>query len=670
VNAVEIRRALACGQPQCKCARGMVHCPAHNDEKPSLAVSDKDGKVLIRCWAKCSQDAVIAALQERGLWNQPRPKTGRRKVRKAEWHVAGYVHEKTEYSDGSKDFKWKREDGTYGLNGTSLSSLPLYGADKLDGLTSDATIVVTEGEKAADSLIKREIPAVGTVTGANETPCPDSLKALASYDVILWPDADQAGQDHMQRIAARLRESGHDNIRVIEWEDAPAKADAADFPGDNAAVRDLLNRARLYEPTPSAQLADLLNEVRCFVRRYVAINDAQADAIALWIAHTHAVDGAEATPYIEITSAEKRSGKTRLLEVLAQVAKDSWFTGRVSAAVLIRKLARGTATLLLDESDAVFRGDKEYAEALRAVLNSGHRRGGVASLCVKSGADFELRDFPVFGPKAIAGIGRLPETVADRAITISLKRRAPGEHVERFRRREAEQQAQTSRTELERWSIGAVVNLSNARPDIPLELDDRAADGWEPLLAIADLAGGAWPKRARMAALELSAGDMREDDSLGVRLLLDVRTIFEEKAIDRIAIKALVNALVAIEDAPWSDLKGRPLNPRGLGWRLKDFGIRARTVRLEGGAVVRGYQRGWFEDAWLRYIPPEKPTHTDTTDTPNTNDVTVVTEVTVFPGMDAQAFKCQKCGSDDPAYAPDGELFCLVCNPALMQAPS
>src|SRR5439155_2505164 len=131
----------------------------------------------------------------------------------------------------------------------------------------------------------------------------------------------------------------------------------------NAAVRDLLNRARRHEPTPSAQLADLLNEVRCFVRRYVAINDAQADAIALCIAHTHAVDGAEATPYIEITSAEKRSGKTRLLEVLAQVAKDSWFTGRVSAAVLIRKLARGTATLLLDESDAVFRGDKEYAEA-------------------------------------------------------------------------------------------------------------------------------------------------------------------------------------------------------------------------------------------------------------------------------------------------------------------
>ena len=405
------------------------------------------------------------------------------------------------------------------------------------------------------------------------------------------------------------------------------------------------------------------------MRRYVAISDPQADAITLWIAHTHAVEGAEATPYIEVTSAEKRSGKTRLLEVLSQLAARSWFTGRVSAAVLVRKLAGDTATLLLDESDAVFRGDKEYAEALRAVLNSGHRRGGVASLCVKAGADFELKDFAVFGPKAIAGIGRLPETVADRAITISLKRRAPNEHVERFRRRDAEEQAKSLRNELERWAVGAVVTLSNARPDIPLELDDRAADGWEPLLAIADLAGSDWPKRARRAALELSAGDMREDDSLGVRLLLDVRTVFEERNVDKIAIKALVNALIAIEDAPWGDLKGRSLNPRGLGWRLKEFGIRARTIRLEGGAVVRGYQRGWFEDAWLRYVP-EKTDTTDTTVTPNTNDVTVVTGVTVFPGMDAQSFKCHKCGSNDPAYSPDGELFCLVCNPERMAVQS
>ena len=166
----------------------------------------KRGKVLVRCWANCSQEAVLAALQERGLWSTPRPKTTRRKVRTTQWRIAGYVHEKTEFSDGSKDFKWKREDGTYGLNGTSVNSLPLYGADKLDGLPPDATIVVTEGEKAADSLNSREIPAVGTVTGAHETPCPDSLAVLANYNVILWPDADQAGRDHMHRIAARLQE--------------------------------------------------------------------------------------------------------------------------------------------------------------------------------------------------------------------------------------------------------------------------------------------------------------------------------------------------------------------------------------------------------------------------------------------------------------------------------
>ena len=275
--------------------------------------------------------------------------------------------------------------------------------------------------------------------------------------------------------------------------------------------------------------------------------------------------------------------------------------------MLIRKVAGDQPTLLLDESDAAFGGDKEYAETLRAVLNAGHRRGGVASVCVRAGGDWAAMDFPVFGPKAIASIGKLPDTVADRAITITLKRRAPPEKVARFRRREAEAQAAPLRERLERWAAAHVGVLRDARPEIPEALDDRAQDGWEPLLAIADAAGGDWPQRARSAALALSAGEDREDESQGVRLLADIRATFDERGTERLPSAELVRALVGIEDAPWPDMRGRPLDASKLARLLKPFGVRPKVVRL-GDATPRGYDAADFADAWQRYIPPEVAT--------------------------------------------------------------
>jgi hypothetical protein len=193
--------------------------------------------------------------------------------------------------------------------------------------------------------------------------------------------------------------------------------------------------------TPDLSGDEVMNRLVAFIRKFVAVSVAQANIIALWIVHTHAFDAADATPYLSITSAEKRSGKTRLLEVMSPLVARPWFTGRVTAAVLVRKVAAETPALLLDESDAAFKGDREYAETLRGVLNAGYRRGGVTSLCVGQGANLGYKDFQVFSPKAVAGIGNLPDTVADRAIPIELKRRKPGEHVERFRFRKVEDES-------------------------------------------------------------------------------------------------------------------------------------------------------------------------------------------------------------------------------------
>jgi hypothetical protein len=242
---------------------------------------------------------------------------------------------------------------------------------------------------------------------------------------------------------------------------------------------------------------DILNAVFCFIRRFVCLSEPQARAVTLWAAHTYLIAAADVTPYLAITSAEKQSGKTRLLEVLEILVQNPWPTGRVTSAVLVRKIHAHHPTLLLDESDAAFGGNKEYAETLRGVLNTGHRRGGSTSCCVGQGTNISSQDFSTFCPKAIAGIGKLPDTVADRSILIRLKRAAPGEVVERFRRRNVGPEAKVLKERLAVWCLTVVESLPASYPELPEALSDRQQDGAEPLLAIADMAGGQWPQLAR-----------------------------------------------------------------------------------------------------------------------------------------------------------------------------
>ena len=183
------------------------------------------------------------------------------------------------------------------------------------------------------------------------------------------------------------------------------------------------------------QTAALLAAVCAFVRRYVVVSDDQAVAATLWAAHTHAIEAADCTPYLHVTAATKRAGKTRLLDVLEPLVPRPWRTDRVSAAVLVRKIDAEHSTLLLDESDAALTTGTAYADTLRGVLNSGYRRSGKVSLCA---GGIGYRDFATFAAKAVAGIGQLPDTVADRSIPIRLQRRMASEPVARWRDRESQ----------------------------------------------------------------------------------------------------------------------------------------------------------------------------------------------------------------------------------------
>jgi hypothetical protein len=285
-----------------------------------------------------------------------------------------------------------------------------------------------------------------------------------------------------------------------------------------------------------------------------------------------------------------------------------WFTGRTSAAALVRKVDKFAPTLLLDESDAAFGGDKDYSEALRAILNSGYRRSGRATVCVGQGANIDAKDFKTFCAKAIAGIGTLPDTIADRCIPIALRRRKTDEPCERWRERAGHQQAGPLRSRVATWGKQSVEVLREARPAVPSSLSDRQADCWEPLVAVADLAGGPWPSRARNAALALAAS--MEDADIVVELLQDVKGILTEHT-DPIILptKVLLEKLVEQDERPWSTWsKGKPITAHKLARLLGPLGLHPISIR-----TARGYRIDAFEEAFSRYLSttPSPPDPSD-----------------------------------------------------------
>jgi hypothetical protein len=352
-----------------------------------------------------------------------------------------------------------------------------------------------------------------------------------------------------------------------------------------------------------------LHDVRAFVHRYVCLSSEQATLLVIWAAMTHAVEYFDFVPYVQISSPLAECGKTRLLEVFEPLVANPWKTDRVTAAVLMRKIDKEHPTLLLDESDAAFNGSsEEYGEALRGLLNAGFYRTGKASVCVGQGAHITYKDFTVFGPKAIAGIGRLPSTVESRSIPIVMKRRSKTELLEKFRRREGWAEATTLRERLAAAMVDQGKKLREARPSMPAGLSDRAEDVLEPLFAIADAAGGDWPEKARHAAVALMGFEARSareaDQNLSLELLTDIYRIFIDEDRTELATKELIEHLVALEDRPWATFgrSEKAITPHRLSRLLKTFDIvPAGQLSIEG-RLLRGYRWCAFEDAFSRYL--------------------------------------------------------------------
>jgi Protein of unknown function (DUF3631) len=358
------------------------------------------------------------------------------------------------------------------------------------------------------------------------------------------------------------------------------------------------------------ETAGVLADVANLVKRYIVMTDEQAAAEAMWAAHCWTVEAADQTPYLHVRSHVRRSGKTTNLELLEEITPNSLRTINASTSAIYRFIEMaGTPTMLLDEMDAIWQGRDEYAEALRGILNAGNRRGAGVLRCENFTT---VKRYSVFGPKALSGIGDLPDTISDRSIPIVLKRRLPSEHVERFRVREYTATAAPVKARLEAWAPTAIDVLRDARPELPEVLNDRQQDVCEPLLAIADLAGPAWSEYARTALVSLLDGGGAAEESWSWRCLRDCREVLTAPGVgEAMMSEDLVRLLRALPDGSWATAGAgaNGLTTHWLGRLLNEYDIHSIRTRFhvvpgQPPAVRHGYAVAHFRDAWERYVVP------------------------------------------------------------------
>jgi Protein of unknown function (DUF3631) len=384
-------------------------------------------------------------------------------------------------------------------------------------------------------------------------------------------------------VRRRAEHAGNDNVRRL-----PRRASG---PG---------RRDRVEAGAP------LLAELHAALCRYVVFPSAEtADAVALWVAATHAQPAWEHAPRLAVVSPLKRCGKSRLVDVVAETCHEPLITVNATIAAIVRAIGQDPPTLLVDEADTLW-GSRKQAdnnEELRGLLNAGHQRNRPMLRWDITTRTLDRLD--TFAMAMLASIGDLPDTIMDRAVVVRMRRRSPGEQVAPYRTRRDAPALHELRERLTAWARSQVDELEHAAPAMPLE--DRAADTWEPLIAIADLAGADWPQRARAAAgaLAADAAEQDQDSSVGLRLLVDLRTVFADD--DRLDSKTALDRLCRLEESPWDDLRGKRLDARGLSKLLRPYGIKPKVIRF-GEATPRGYERADFADAWRRYLP-QQPQH-------------------------------------------------------------
>lgn len=365
------------------------------------------------------------------------------------------------------------------------------------------------------------------------------------------------------------------------------------------------------EPTasPASEGAQVLADLRAQIKRYVAMPSEDAvTAVTLWVAATHLQRAWQHAPRLAIVAPEKRCGKSRLLDVVTETVCSPLITVNASPAAIFRSITdEDPPTLLVDEADTLFGTAKaaEKNEDLRGLLNAGHQRNR-PTLRV-AGPEHKPQAFPTFAMAALAGINDLPDTIMDRSVVIRMRRRAAGEKVAAFRTSRDTPALHAIRDRLAAWLLPLHAQAMDMEPVMPVE--DRAADTWEPLVIIADLAGGEWPALARTGCRVMTDYEVGQDEEGGLRtrLLVGIRRAFaSENDPTVLGTKRLLEHLNADKEAPWAEYGANGLTARGLQVLLKPYGISSANRRFPDGSQAKGFARNQFLDTWARYCAEPK----------------------------------------------------------------
>nr|WP_019061647.1 DUF3631 domain-containing protein [Streptomyces prunicolor] len=361
------------------------------------------------------------------------------------------------------------------------------------------------------------------------------------------------------------------------------------------------------EPTPGSALLD---ELRAQIAKFVILPSPEAlDAVTLWVAATHLQPAWQHAPRLAVVGPAKRCGKSRLLDVLTETVHEPMLTINTTPAAIFRSITEeNPPTLLVDEADTIFGTPKvaEKNEEMRGLLNAGHQRNRYVTRVV--GNDHTPHRFATFAMAAIAGIGDLPDTIMDRAIVIRMRRRADGEKVKPFRSRRDIPALHELRDRIAAWARPLLDEAAELEPVMPVE--DRAADTWEPLVIVADLAAGSWPRRARTACARMVATEVEAEEERpgGARILADIRRVFAaQREADSLSTDELLYHLRQDAEAPWAEWGRNGLDSRELARMLSPYVIKPGNVRLADGTQRKGYIRNKFLDAWRRYCPTVHP---------------------------------------------------------------
>ncbi len=594
-----------------------------------------------------------------------------------------------------KTFRQRRPDpdkpGHWLWNVDGVPVVP-YGLQQLiKAIAAGCTILIPEGEAKVELLRSWNFPATCCAGGAKKWRA-EHAAFLRGANVVILPDNDEAGLEHMNVVGASLQGIAA-SVRVLELPDLPPKGDVVAWAaagGTPQALEDLLAQATDWQPPISAagegaekteassqqELLDtlarlppgikfallrkkaaneldvslaaidaelkarrrekpavplyehwivepwpepvegdsLLTDIIRRIRQHVVCSHDDALAITLWVIFAW-VHNAVAThsPILNITSAEPESGKSTTLGLISLLVPRCVSSVEISEGALYRAIDLWQPSFAFDEFDNLLASEDKTA--LRSVINSGHTRGQGVVRCVEP--NFTPQRFQTFCPKAIGMVGRkLPATTLSRCIIVELRRRKISEPVERFEHKDDDELGELRRRLL-RWSNDNENALRGAKPSMPQAFDNRRADNWRVMFAIADLAGSEWGEKARFAAAKLEGAT--DTSSIGVRLLADIKRIFDEGAHDCILSAKLVELLKEDPEGPWAEWgRGKGLTQKSLAVLLGGgggrgrgsrggFGIRSHDVHLPGGVHGKGYQRSQFDDVWARYLPAENP---------------------------------------------------------------